>query len=57
MQYSQAFLLEKPPAIVKDLSVWQYVVNKMTNNGTVEISMPGVIKYYQSKVIYLKNKK
>ena len=56
MVYSQSFLLQNPPKSVKDLDVWKYVVNKMTKSGQIEISIPGLIKYYHTKVNYLKNK-
>ena len=57
MKYSQSYLLQNPPAMVKDFEVWSYVVNKMTDNGSHEISIGGVIKYYHTKVKYLLNKK
>ena len=57
MKYSQEYLLQKPPYLAKDLSVWTYVVNKLTENGSVEISIGSVIKYYVTKVKYLQNKK
>jgi hypothetical protein len=57
MKYSQEYLLQKPPYLAKDLSVWSYVVNKLTDNGSVEISIGSVIKYYVTKVKYLQNKK
>ena len=57
VNYSQAYLLKSPPSSVKDFNVWKYVVNKMTSNGENEISISGVIKYYHTKVNYLKNKK
>ena len=56
VKYSQAYLLKSPPSSVKDFNVWKYVVNKMTSNGENEISIGGVIKYYHTKVNYLKNK-
>jgi hypothetical protein len=54
MLYSQSFLLQNPPSSVKDLEVWKYVVNKMTNSGQNEISIAGVVKYYHTKINYLK---
>ena len=56
MKYSQLYLLQNPPAMVKDSEVWTYVVNKMTNQGSNEITIGGVIKYYHTKVKYLLNK-
>jgi hypothetical protein len=56
MKYSQSYLLQHPPAMVKDFEVWSYVVNKMTKQGSNEISIGGVIKYYHTKVQYLLNK-
>lgn len=57
MKYSQEYLLQKPPYLAKDLEVWSYVVNKLTNKGSIEISIGAVIKYYHTKVKYLQNKK
>lgn len=57
MKYSQEYLLQKPPYLAKDLVVWSYVVNKLTDNGSIEISIGAVIKYYVTKVKYLQNKK
>ena len=57
MKYSQEYLLQKPPYLAKDLSVWTYVVNKLTKKGSIEISIGSVIKYYCTKVKYLQNKK
>ncbi len=57
MKYSQEYLLQKPPYLAKDLAVWSYVVNKLTDNGSIEISIGAVIKYYHTKVKYLQNKK
>jgi hypothetical protein len=56
MNYTQSYLLQNPPAMIKDFEVWSYVVNKMTNQGSNEISIAGVIKYYHTKVKYLLNK-
>ncbi len=53
MLYSQSYLLQKPPKSIKNLEVWKYVVNKMTNNGENKISIGGVIKYYHTKINYL----
>ena len=55
VKYSRVYLLKSPPPSVKDFDVWKYVVNKMTTNGENEISIGGVIKYYHTKVNYLKN--
>ena len=49
--YSQSYLLQNPPKMVKDFDVWKYVVNKMTSNGENEIKIGGVIKYYQTNSI------
>ena len=57
MKYSQSYLLQNPPVMVKDFEVWSYVVNKMTIQGSDEISIDGVIRYYHNKVKYLLNKK
>lgn len=54
MTYTKQYLLNKPPAIAKDLEVWTYVVNKMTDNGNKEVSIQGLIKYYITKVKFLK---
>lgn len=56
VNYSQFYLLQNPPKMVKDFDVWKYVVNKMTSNGTKEIKISGVIRYYQTKLNFLKNK-
>jgi len=53
--YTQEYLLQNPPKSIKDLSVWEYVVNKMSDNGSKKINIGGTIKYYQAKVNYLKN--
>ena len=57
MKYSQQYLVENPPYLAKDLSVWTYVVNKLTDKGSNEISIGSAIKYYCTKVKYLQNKK
>ena len=57
MKYSQSYLLQNPPTSIKDLEVWSYVVNKLTDKGSHEISIGAVIKYYHTKVKYLQNKK
>jgi hypothetical protein len=57
MKYSQQYLVENPPYLAKDLEVWSYVVNKLTDKGSNEISIGAAIKYYCTKVNYLQNKK
>lgn len=57
MKYSKQYLIENPPYLAKDLAVWSYVVNKLTENGSIEISIGAAIKYYHTKVKYLQNKK
>ena len=57
MKYSQEYLLQKPPYLAKDLDIWTYVVNKLTDNGSIEISIGSAIKYYTTKVKYIQNKK
>jgi hypothetical protein len=57
MKYSQEYLIQKPPYLAKDLDIWTYVVNKLTDNGSIEISIGSAIKYYTTKAKYLQNKK
>jgi hypothetical protein len=57
MKYSQEHLIQKPPYLAKDLDIWTYVVNKLTDNGSIEISIGSAIKYYTTKVKYIQNKK
>lgn len=57
MKYLQEYLIQKPPYLAKDLSIWSYVVNKLTDKGSMEISIGSAIKYYATKVKYLQNKK
>lgn len=57
MKYSQEYLIQKPPYLAKDLHIWNYIVNKLTDNGSIEISIGSAIKYYITKVKYIQNKK